>query len=49
VNGAMSSASDELWLLLDSGAGDYAFNMAFDEALLESASETNHPVLRFYG
>ena len=37
------------WLLLDSGAGEPAFNMALDEALLELAATTNQPVLRFYG
>lgn len=39
----------EPWLLLDSGAGDYAFNMALDEALMEFAPELQWPVLRFYG
>jgi lipoate-protein ligase A len=39
----------EQWLLLDLGQSDAAFNMALDEALLEGATETNHPVLRFYG
>jgi len=43
------NSNPESWFLLDSGAGGYAFNMALDEALLESAPETNHPVLRFYG
>ena len=38
----------ETWLLLDSGACDCAFNMALDEALLESAPELQRPVLRFY-
>jgi lipoate-protein ligase A len=37
------------WLLIDSGPGEPAFNMALDEALLESASLTARPVLRFYG
>jgi lipoate-protein ligase A len=37
------------WFVLDSGRGDFAFNMALDEALLESAAATNRPVLRFYG
>jgi lipoate-protein ligase A len=38
-----------LWLLLNSGACPAAFNMALDEALLESASRLGKPVLRFYG
>jgi len=37
------------WLLLDSGPGNPAFNMALDEALLESMSRLGKPVLRFYG
>jgi lipoate-protein ligase A len=36
------------WLLLKSGAGDAAFNMALDEALLEAVSQLGEPVLRFY-
>ena len=39
-------ASD--WLLLQSGAGACAFNMALDEALLESMPRLALPVLRFY-
>jgi len=38
-----------LWYLLASGPGDYAFNMALDEALLEGASRLGQPVLRLYG
>jgi lipoate-protein ligase A len=38
----------ETWLLLNSGPGSAAFNMAFDEALLEFARTLAHPVLRFY-
>src|SRR5207247_8081752 len=38
----------EAWLLLDSGPGDYAFNMALDEALLEAMPRLGQPVLRFY-
>jgi lipoate-protein ligase A len=38
-----------LWLLLDTGSGAPAFNMALDEALLEAASRHGKPVLRFYG
>ncbi len=36
------------WLLLNSGPGDPAFNMALDEALLEGAAHLGSPVLRFY-
>ena len=36
------------WDLLDSGPGDYAFNMALDEALLEAMPRRGRPVLRFY-
>lgn len=36
------------WLFLNSGKCDAAFNMALDEALLESAASTGSPVLRFY-
>jgi lipoate-protein ligase A len=38
----------ETWLLLRSGAGEPAFNMALDEALLEAAPALGRPVLRFY-
>ena len=37
------------WLLLNSGPGTPAFNMAMDEALLESVSRLGQPVLRLYG
>ena len=37
------------WYLLQSGPGDYAFNMALDEALLHGAPRLGQPVLRFYG
>lgn len=37
------------WLLLNSGAGEAAFNMALDEALLEQVARLGQPVLRFYG
>ncbi len=37
------------WLLLNSGKGGPAFNMALDEALLESAARLGRPALRFYG
>ena len=39
----------QAWLLLQSGPGEAAFNMALDEALLHSASRLGGPVLRFYG
>jgi len=38
----------ETWLLLDSGPGAADFNMALDDALLESAAARAQPVLRFY-
>jgi lipoate-protein ligase A len=44
----MISDSEDRWLLLQSGAGNHAFNMALDEALLTSAPQTNQPILRFY-
>jgi lipoate-protein ligase A len=37
------------WLLLNSGCGAPAFNMAMDEALLEAMPRLRQPVLRFYG
>jgi lipoate-protein ligase A len=37
------------WYLLHSGPGDYAFNMALDESLLQAAPRLGRPVLRFYG
>jgi lipoate-protein ligase A len=36
------------WYLLQSGPGNYAFNMALDEALLHGAPRLGQPVLRFY-
>jgi len=39
----------ESWYLLNSGPGAAAFNMAFDEALLEFVARLGRPVLRFYG
>jgi len=36
------------WLLLDTGASPYDFNMALDESLLEQAPLVGRPVLRFY-
>jgi lipoate-protein ligase A len=40
--------SSQTWFLLNSGPGSAAFNMAFDEALLECAHALAGPVLRFY-
>ena len=37
------------WFFLDSGRGDAASNMAWDEALLEHAARLGQPVLRVYG
>jgi lipoate-protein ligase A len=37
------------WLLLNSGPGAPAGNMALDEALLEAMPRLGQPVLRFYG
>jgi len=45
----MSAGKTEPWLLIDSGAGDAAFNMALDETLLAFAPDTQRSVLRFYG
>ena len=39
----------ETWYWIQSGAGAPAYNMALDEALLESAPQLARPVLRFYG
>jgi lipoate-protein ligase A len=36
------------WLLLESGAGEAAFNMALDDALLAAMPRLGQPVLRFY-
>ena len=36
------------WLLLQSGPGTPAFNMALDEALHENAPQFGSPILRFY-
>jgi lipoate-protein ligase A len=40
--------SGAAWLVLDSAAGEAAFNMALDEALLEAMPRLEHPLLRFY-
>jgi lipoate-protein ligase A len=37
------------WYLLQQGRQPASYNMALDEALLESAPELGRPVLRFYG
>jgi len=37
------------WLLLQSGPGPAALNMALDEALLEAMPRLGQPALRFYG
>ncbi|MBE7504091.1 MAG: hypothetical protein HS113_28145 [Verrucomicrobiales bacterium] len=42
-------AQGEHWRLIDSGDGTPAFNMAFDEQLLESPPEPDLPILRLYG
>jgi lipoyl(octanoyl) transferase len=39
----------EPWLVMESGRGDAALNMAVDEALLEAMPRLGKPVLRFYG
>ena len=38
----------ESWLILDSGPGTAAWNMAVDELLMVRAATTGAPVLRFY-
>ena len=43
------SPTSSSWLLLNSGPCPAAFNMALDEALLESMPRLGRPVLRFYG
>jgi lipoate-protein ligase A len=42
-------AQGEHWRLIDSGEGTPAFNMAFDERLLEAPPEAGQPILRLYG
>jgi lipoate-protein ligase A len=41
--------NEDLWYLLDSGPGEPAWNMAWDDALLAEAIRVGRPVLRFYG
>src|SRR6266850_8317909 len=36
------------WFFLQSGPGQFAFNMALDEALLQAMPRLGKPVLRFY-
>jgi lipoyl(octanoyl) transferase len=43
------NTDEHRWLLLNSGKGEAAFNMALDEALLEAMVRLQAPVLRFYG
>lgn len=38
----------EAWFLLQSGPGEPAWNMALDEALIETCSKDGTPILRFY-
>ena len=38
----------DCWYQLVSGGGDFAFNMALDETLLEAMPQLSRPVLRFY-
>jgi lipoate-protein ligase A len=45
----MNPSASEPWLLLESGPGDPAYNMALDEVLLAEATRIGHPLLRFYG
>jgi len=39
----------ETWLILESGRGEPAWNMALDEALLQSCAQLSTPILRLYG
>ena len=45
----MNPAIKPGWLVMNSGAGDGAFNMACDEALLEARPRLGQAGLRFYG
>ena len=45
----MTSTTLETWDFWADGRHDPAFNMAADEALLESSRERGRPLLRFYG
>ena len=44
----MFETMDEKWFYVDTGAGDPAWNMGFDEAMLETVAAMGQPVLRFY-
>jgi lipoate-protein ligase A len=44
----MTSPISNSWRLLKSGAGQAAWNMAVDGALLETAASIGQPILRFY-
>jgi hypothetical protein len=44
----VSHPEAETWLLVESGAGQSALNMALDQALLDHAPRLGRPVLRFY-
>jgi lipoate-protein ligase A len=45
----VTASANNSWYVLRSGASAPAHNMAFDDALLESAAAIGKPVLRFYG
>jgi lipoyl(octanoyl) transferase len=45
----VNAATQRIWYVLESGAGNYAWNMAMDEALLETMPRLGRPMLRFYG
>ena len=47
-SGNRSPKNDEAGCYFDTGARQFAFNMALDEALLEAMPRLNRPVLRFY-
>jgi lipoate-protein ligase A len=49
LNTQHATRNTQSWLLLESGPGDDAFNMAMDEALLEAMPRLQKPALRFYG
>jgi lipoyl(octanoyl) transferase len=47
--GAVNTGQSESWLLLQSGPGDSAVNMAVDELMLTEMPNLGRPVLRLYG
>ena len=49
LNTRVTEPNSPHWWLLQSGPGEPAYNMALDEALLETAAQAGQPVLRFYG